>query len=230
MKKLIKEWQTILDERRNYNNQSYHCVNVKRHNDDLDKESFFKKHYSKNKYKNKIKEFLNDDDLFSSFYYDYFLFIGWELINEYLAGYTDEEFNHIHEVFQLGRGGGWACFQTDNDDIIDELECYELTKDELEHKKEQLQETIDEVNKLKNEIKAINDNLDIEEMLCDYIDNNIIEIEEEKLNDYNHINSFIIQKINEIDTEINLRTTDRQFIKNIQRNLKSIKSLTEKQL
>jgi len=230
--KIAKKWQDdYLDNRRNYNNKKYHCVNVKRYNDYVDTEALFKKYYKDKKHAQPIKEVLSNIDGL----YEMFLNDGWELINDFVNGYTEQEFHCVGNIYQMGRGGGWACFETSADSYANDIgaalniyEQTEMTKDEICYYAEGIDQAMQEIDILKNEIQAINANMDFERWVKGYLNHNILQVEYEKENDKRFLFTVISDKMTDIELLLKQYSTDKTYNTAIKRNIKSIRAIIKK--
>ena len=136
---LLKQYKAMMSEQRGYENEDWHCINVKRRDDYVNINKLINKQPSK--YSEQLKEKFNDSAINSEYgIYNNWLESLWEQLNneledivEITRGCKDEkkiEFEFIRTehwagcnemILSLGRSGGWACFQDTMDDVEDSL-------------------------------------------------------------------------------------------------------------
>ena len=149
---------------RHYDNKNYHAVNVKRYNDSFDL--------------NCNSEYVEElQNLFYSWEeYDFFLTTEWEqlkyelsdLHNIYNKGdkYYNLPFEHVDlkSLHLNGRSGGWACFESDLDSLMNEFD-YEKNESGP-HDIESIKKCIKEIEFITEYISNYNKNLKYQ----DYVD------------------------------------------------------------
>lgn len=161
--KLLERAQALLDDRRYYQ-KNYHAVNVKRYNDLIDEKKIARMIDSE--FKDDILEAINDSEE-----YYFWLNTEWDQLNYELTdlhNIFNKDDKYYHEPFQfitlpvysMGRSGGWACFNSELEQIVDNIDDYEL---------EDLEKCIEEVEFVIDFIDNYNKNLSYQ----DYVENNI---------------------------------------------------------
>ena len=130
---LLTQYEDLMSETRNYDNCDWHCVNVKRYNDFINIEALIKTF--KIDYRERLtKEFNNDNFHFDV--YNFWLESLWDQLNYDLQDIEEitesckdfhKSFKFIEKqkdgkfIYSLGRSGGWACFQDNMDDNIEDI-------------------------------------------------------------------------------------------------------------
>lgn len=272
--KLIDQWRAIEQDMRNYEHENWHCVNVKRHNDYIDLDELIKN------YKPDEKDFLLDyyqdesGNIKNFIYYEDFLQMqGWEQLNheisdieEITKGARDEhkKFKYLKTAYDwvkgssilaLGRSGGWACFQTTEENTADEIESIldGITNDkreiietdaeelgnrltDLDMYNEQLAGAIEEVLYIKQYIKKFNDGLSFKEFLQSDIDYRLSEYQAERdkeakkqAEDLPDLLEFVNAKMSSLIKRLNLHKKNKEVKAAIMRNVKSIQSIINKE-
>lgn len=191
---LLAQWEAIQEDQRNYEGENWHCVDVKRYDDQVDIIELVKKYPAR--YRTALKDHFDDDYLRSS--YNLWLEDQWLILNECMP--EDEDLGFIRSDYQwinhfnylilsLGRSGGWACFQTTQEDINNSLHeiateqtadwCYtDDTNADIEQVLEDARQIIHEVNKVKNYITEFNNGLNFEDEVIYRIEELILELKE----------------------------------------------------
>lgn len=268
--KLLVAWKQLEEAKRSYEHESWHCVNVKRHNDYIDFNDLIK-NYSEDEQEYLKNHFLNDDESIEDYiYYKNFLtWQGWDQLNyeisdieEITKGAKDEHKKFIYlktsyfwskkAILALGKSGGWACFQTTEEDTAEEIESIldnitnekreivEEDKEELKNRLEdletynkQLRGAIEEISYIKNYIKRFNESLNFREFLQGEIDYKLDEYraeEDAKKDNFNDFLSLVNENLDNISSYMKKYIQDEKLKVAIDRNLKSIKALIKNKL
>lgn len=268
--KLLEAWKQLEEEKRNYEHKSWHCVNVKRHNDYIDFNDLIK-NYSEDEQEYLKNHFLNDDESIKDYIYyeDFLSWQGWDQLNyeisdieEITKGAEDEHKKFIYlktsyswgknAILALGRSGGWACFQTTEEDTAEEIESIldnitnekreivEEDKVELKNRledlktyNEQLRGAMEEISYIKDYIKRFNKSLNFKEFLQGEIDYKLDEYraeEDAKKDNFNDFLSLVNKNLDNILSYMKKYIQDEKLKAAIDRNLKSIKALIKNKL
>ena len=190
-KKLIERWEAIQEDRRSYEHENWHAVNVKRYHDGRDREEL-QKLAQEVAPDDQVAQFVAVEDILSRIdgtscdLYDLWLCDQWDQLNYEVSdivelGMRAKPFDRIRSsynwaknksILSLGRSGGWACFQTTNEDLHEEVEEAITEFEEagsgseagdlaraLDDKCAELADQIEQVEELKAFIKKYNDGL-----------------------------------------------------------------------
>ena len=174
--KLLAAWQQIEEDKRSYERESWHCVNVKRHNDYIDFNDMIK-NYSEDEQEYLKNHFLDGDEIKDYIYNEDFLtWQGWDQLNyeisdieEITKGAKDEHKKFIYletsyswiekAILALGRSGGWACFQTTEEGTAEEIESIldNITNEKreiVEEDKEELKNRLEDLEMYNEQLKG----------------------------------------------------------------------------
>jgi len=98
---LLSEYEALDEDKRNYDNENYHVVNVKRYNDYVDIDKLLKEMKVKKKFRQEILDTFTEDYVYD-IYTDWLEFAGWRQLNYEVddIGEITEEAKDEHKSFE----------------------------------------------------------------------------------------------------------------------------------
>jgi hypothetical protein len=166
---LLKKAHALLDSRRYYDGKNWHAINVKRHNDYFDYDKFVSK--IDTEYQSELKDAIESMDEYYSWLESEWTQLNYELSdlhNIYNKGdkWYHEPMKYVTmPVYSLGRSGGWACFESELDTLVEECSYNEEDGSEMLQK---LSDCINEIEFVSEFIENYNESVSYQ----DYIENN----------------------------------------------------------
>jgi hypothetical protein len=173
---ILKNADDLLNKRRYYNGKNWHAVNVKRYNDTFDLNT-------QSEYVEELQNLFDSPDE-----YYFFLSTEWDQLKYELSdlhNIFDKGQKHYHLPFEYvnldslhlnGRSGGWACFESDLDNLMNEFN-YEKNESESQDI-ESIKKCIEEVEFITDYIDTFNKNLKYQDYVDAHVDIREDEIKE----------------------------------------------------
>lgn len=208
---ITNEYKALQDEQRggsSYNNTSWHAVDVKRYNDQVDIQDIVKELKIDKKYHDDILNIFNNDYVNDSWYHWIEIMqdqLKYEIddIKGITEGSSDEHtsFEHItlldHNndytnrtfIYFLGRSGGWCCFQDDSEDVYEDIMyCIDNPKEskedgtihDIDDNIATLTETVEEITYLLNYIEEFNNNISFKDEILELVNRHLEDLKYEE--------------------------------------------------